>query len=162
MDFHRNQLTTDTTIRNFLVGGNATLTVQNKDTGNRVTYRVKAKRNPAGRINSVYSVGVLRGPDNIHSYKSLGYIPSRVAYGHYYNFRPNQPQSLHAQGFMWLWNLVHGRNMGGVPRRDSVSIKDYPHVQVWHEGRCCRCGRKLTVPESIATGIGPVCAEKPE
>lgn len=27
-----------------------------------------------------------------------------------------------------------------------------------HEGRCCRCARPLTHPESIATGIGPDCA----
>jgi hypothetical protein len=27
-------------------------------------------------------------------------------------------------------------------------------------GRCCSCGRDLTDPNSIAMGIGPVCAEK--
>ena len=31
-------------------------------------------------------------------------------------------------------------------------------VRCLHEGRCACCGRKLTVPESIDTGIGPVCA----
>ena len=28
-------------------------------------------------------------------------------------------------------------------------------LEVWHEGRCGKCGRKLIVPESIARGIGP-------
>lgn len=27
----------------------------------------------------------------------------------------------------------------------------------WHEGRCGRCGRRLTVPESIESGFGPEC-----
>lgn len=27
----------------------------------------------------------------------------------------------------------------------------------WHEGVCGRCGRRLTVPESIDTGFGPEC-----
>lgn len=27
-------------------------------------------------------------------------------------------------------------------------------------GRCCSCGRDLTDPESIAAGIGPICASK--
>ena len=27
-------------------------------------------------------------------------------------------------------------------------------------GRCCSCGRDLTDPESIASGIGPICATK--
>lgn len=26
-----------------------------------------------------------------------------------------------------------------------------------HEGKCGRCGRKLTVPRSVETGIGPEC-----
>lgn len=33
-------------------------------------------------------------------------------------------------------------------------------VQFWHEGRCCMCGRPLTHPASIASGIGPDCAGK--
>ena len=32
-------------------------------------------------------------------------------------------------------------------------------LEVWHEGRCGRCNRALTVPESIASGIGPECAK---
>lgn len=38
--------------------------------------------------------------------------------------------------------------------------QDLPECEVWHEGRCGRCGRKLTVPESIETGIGPDCAKR--
>lgn len=30
----------------------------------------------------------------------------------------------------------------------------------WHEGRCGRCGRRLTVPESIESGFGPECARR--
>lgn len=28
-----------------------------------------------------------------------------------------------------------------------------------HEGQCCRCGKALTVPASIETGIGPECEQ---
>jgi hypothetical protein len=31
---------------------------------------------------------------------------------------------------------------------------------VHHEGKCGRCGRKLTVPESVKSGFGPECAGK--
>lgn len=38
---------------------------------------------------------------------------------------------------------------------------DTPNVlsaaEIMHEGKCCRCGRKLTHPESIETGLGPEC-----
>ncbi len=40
--------------------------------------------------------------------------------------------------------------------RGAVSEK----VEFWHEGKCARCGRKLTTPESIQRGLGPECAEK--
>lgn len=33
-------------------------------------------------------------------------------------------------------------------------------ADIRHEGRCGRCGRALTRPESIDTGLGPDCAEK--
>jgi hypothetical protein len=30
-------------------------------------------------------------------------------------------------------------------------------VEFWHEGKCGRCNRKLTVPSSIESGFGPEC-----
>jgi hypothetical protein len=30
-------------------------------------------------------------------------------------------------------------------------------IEIWHEGKCGKCGRQLTVPSSIETGIGPEC-----
>jgi hypothetical protein len=33
-------------------------------------------------------------------------------------------------------------------------------VEFWHEGYCGRCGRELTVPESIERGLGPQCARR--
>lgn len=33
-------------------------------------------------------------------------------------------------------------------------------VELWHNGRCSRCKRKLTDPASIARGLGPECAAK--
>jgi hypothetical protein len=34
-------------------------------------------------------------------------------------------------------------------------------VEVLHDGRCGRCGRPLTHPDSIQAGIGPICAQRP-
>ena len=44
------------------------------------------------------------------------------------------------------WFLVH-LGTGHMP--DSVNF--------YHAGRCGRCGRELTTPESIERGLGPVC-----
>jgi hypothetical protein len=38
---------------------------------------------------------------------------------------------------------------------------DLPNiVEVHHNGHCARCGRMLTVPESLYTGFGPDCAQQ--
>lgn len=39
-------------------------------------------------------------------------------------------------------------------------IADLTKVEVWFSSACCRCGRKLTVPSSIARYLGPECAKK--
>lgn len=31
-------------------------------------------------------------------------------------------------------------------------------LEVWHAGRCAKCRRELTHPDSIARGLGPICA----
>lgn len=34
------------------------------------------------------------------------------------------------------------------------------NVTIYHVGKCGMCGRKLTDPTSIATGLGPICAKE--
>ena len=51
------------------------------------------------------------------------------------------------KAFTWFWNRL---------RADA----DLSQCEVWHEGRCGRCSRVLTVPESLQTGLGPVCASR--
>ena len=52
---------------------------------------------------------------------------------------------LKAKAFAWFWRVLNGS--GNFPAG----------FEFWHEGRCCRCGKRLTVPESIQGGIGPEC-----
>lgn len=44
---------------------------------------------------------------------------------------------------------------------NQLSIENYNlSLKVYHAGKCGRCGRKLTTPESILTGLGPECSKK--
>ena len=52
-----------------------------------------------------------------------------------------------ARGFAWFWRTLNG---GTFPAT----------FEFWHEGRCAACARRLTVPNSIATGFGPECADR--
>lgn len=39
----------------------------------------------------------------------------------------------------------------------GLRMKDLRQMEFKHAGRCGRCGRELTTPESIDAGLGPVC-----
>jgi hypothetical protein len=164
---HRAILTTDAAVRDYLLAGRSTITVLNKRTNQRYTYKVTCKRAKAadGRApKSPYYVSVMSGSDNVSDYSKLGWIPSNAAtLGRHYNLRPSKggisTRSQQYLGFQWLWNAIHGLNIDGSKRKPSDNhIGQFEHVEVWHEGKCGCCGRKLTVPESIESGIGPICA----
>lgn len=43
---------------------------------------------------------------------------------------------------------------------DAIAVGRAPmHWQILHSGSCGRCGRTLTTPASLASGIGPECAK---
>jgi len=128
------------TIREFLLAGKSTFTLVSTKTGSRFTYRVKRAKGES----RPWFVGLLTGPDNTSSYSYLGCIwGSRYSHG-----RKSRVGSdaISVKAFDWfLRHLDH----------DALDL-----VEFWHEGRCGRCGRKLTVPESIEAGIGPECASR--
>jgi hypothetical protein len=138
------RLTTAADARAFLIGGNATVTLVSTKTGTRFTYKVRASDD-----GEVFFVSLLSGPDNENDYRYLG----RIARGIFWQGRKTpKPGDVLAsapssQAFAWVWR---GLMQNALP--DTV--------EVWHEGRCARCNRKLTVPSSIASGFGPECAGK--
>lgn len=122
----------------FMLAGNATMTLRSLESGNRFTYRVRAIKDKR----DWFFVSLMNGPDNESNFAYMGLIrgahfartaKSRVA-----------ETSVSFRAFEWFW-----RNL----QSDHISSK----VECWHEGRCGRCNRKLTVPESISRGIGPEC-----
>lgn len=130
------------TVKRFIEAGNARFTVVNPATGNRFTFKVRTPEDN----NGLRFVSVLTGSDNEGDYTYLGTVfPDG-------NFRVTRksrisPDAPSAKAFAWLWKRLQ---TGG----------DLAPAQVWHEGTCGRCNRALTVPSSIAMGIGPECAAK--
>jgi hypothetical protein len=43
-------------------------------------------------------------------------------------------------------------------RLKTDNLPDF--LEVWHEGFCGKCGKRLTVPSSILSGLGPECIKK--
>lgn len=125
-----------------LLAGKAIFTVQNEETGNRFTYKIKAADN-----NRLYFVSVLVGADNYNNYNYIGTIGAlnrRYSHGKSSSIKTSAQSDI---VFKWVWERIVSNTLPEV-------------VKIYHMGKCCRCGRKLTTPESIKSGIGPKCSSK--
>lgn len=149
-DGDRRQLLDHAQLLTFMFAGNATLTIRSLKTNERYTYRIKSPPTEEGKApGSVgWFVAVLTGPDNTHDFQYLGHIyrESRdFQLGRKSRIGPDAPSAI---AWQWFYGaIVLGTRL--LPDK----------CEVWHEGRCGACNRKLTVPESIELGIGPECAK---
>jgi hypothetical protein len=135
----------------FILAGNATFTLVSSKTGKRFTFKVQEADGPdylqkkALGADSVHFVKVLNGPDNEADYGFLGTIFAGRLYRH---GRKSRIAESAPSATAFTWTFAH------------LLAGDLAGVEIYHEGRCGRCGRKLTVPESVTSGYGPECAGK--
>lgn len=126
-------------IEQFALAGKATLTFKSERTEAHFTFRITLSDD-----GKVHFVSVLTGPQNETDYTYAGVI------GRDRNFRLTKASKFTAdatciKAFNWVWNAVRA---GNLPKCCAVN----------HDGTCGRCGRTLTTPQSVETGIGPECA----
>ena len=141
-----------------------TVTVVSKKTGTRFTYDVKRKEpRPGSPADEVWYVDLLNGPDNRDDFTPLAVLTrgkitadsteiGPLVYHHAARSRIGD-DAPSARGLRWIVNHV-------VAANDEAAQRALEQFEVYHEGRCARCGRKLTVPHSIQVGLGPDCEEK--
>ena len=140
-------LLSQSTALSFITAGKAIFTCKSLKTGNRFTYKVEAPKGKDAKDTAIFFVKVLTGSDNNTDYSFFGCV--RRQNGSVF-FTPSAKSRISSEApsvaaFRYvLQNLAANREM--------------PSVEIWHEGSCCRCGRRLTTPESVQAGIGPECA----
>ena len=139
-------------------GRSLRFTLVSLKSGDRITYQVKTVQGVGGLLRRY--VSVLQGSEYIY----LGTVFNRgeragfwwwTLYGwhesqfHYFHGKVSSisEDSKEAKTFAWLWSRL-------------AWSSTLPGAELWHEGRCGRCGIRLTVPESIARGLGPTCYGK--
>jgi hypothetical protein len=126
---------------NFMLAGRARFTLRSEKTGTRFTFQVSQ---PEGK--DIWFVGLLTSGDNESGYSYVGIISKDFVFLTTGASKlPMDAPPLKA----FSWTLRHLVERQEVP----------PQLEVWHEGACGKCGRTLTVPESIASGFGPTCIE---
>ena len=135
--------------KTFILAGKAIFTIHNAE-GKHYTYRINSKPDRNDKTKKVYFASLLTGPDNMSSYTYIGILnaeqgkifPTQASQ---YNF-----DSLPIKVLNWGLKVIFQNSHHSLP----------PNYGIKHEGRCGRCARRLTTPESIDSGIGPECIKK--
>lgn len=131
-----------------IVRYNGTLTVTNPATGQHRTFRIKTVMK--GQLKGLRVLQLLIGPDNQSDYKGFAFV---------------QPS-----GRVTVWTSCKGREENGVKTQSvfeqlamiverSAWYAQHRGLEYQYSVLCRRCNRELTDPESIASGIGPICRE---
>jgi hypothetical protein len=133
----------------FLLAGKATFTIKNERSGYEVDYTVMLSAN----TNRYYVVAT-------KAHTHLGWIPAdRLLYPDQ-TVTPVVQQLASYKGFWWYYKQLL------IAEYDDPVCKDMDNAlafkldfKLYHKGRCSRCYRELTDADSIARGMGPVCAK---
>lgn len=129
--------------KDFVLGGKAIFTVSNPQ-GEHYTYQVSAPKGGG----DIRFVSLLTGPDNTGDYTYLGLL--KVGSGEVITTAKSKlpATSRPVKVAQFAVSIAFGKR--ALPAG----------YRLLHAGRCGRCARLLTVPESVETGFGPECAGK--
>ena len=128
---------------NFIFAGKARVTLTSTS-GTHFTFKIDEGKDEG----APFFVKHLFGPNNAWDgdWAYLGFVPTseraKLVAGR--KGKPNAP-SLKALA----WTLKH-LAAGSIP--EALTIQ--------HNDKCGHCGRELTDPVSVATGLGPICASR--
>lgn len=154
----RGRLMREEDLLRFFAAGKAVLTVLGKFSGRRFTFKFSRPKEEQGKKRPIWA-HLLSGPDNESSYEFSGTFweidgqgRGGTLPGQLYTYNHSAKSRLRhdaesVKALQWM-----ARNMG------SATHKLMRQAEFWHEGRCGRCARRLTVPSSVAAGFGPECA----
>ena len=127
--------------KEFAFAGNAVITLESENTKNHFTYKIKRADNDP----NLYFVNLLHGQDNLNDFSFIGCV--------YRNTCTFVPRHKYRDVGISYWPPSFRAINFFFSHIDNIPNK----LHVYHEGRCGRCGRRLTTPESITCGLGPEC-----
>ena len=139
----RSQLLGDD-IKNFIFGGNATFTIVNTDSKKYFPFKVRKSKDS----DEVFFVSIMNHSVNNYNHNFLGTFFSKDNCYKTSKKSSIKSDTTSSKVISWFFNYFIN------------SEEKYPTVQVYHDGKCGKCGRKLTTPESVKSGLGPICGGK--
>lgn len=144
---------------------NGTYTVASKVRGH---FTVKLWTAQKGDLAGRRMLSILTGPDNETAFTGIAFWDDGKRLVTVWRRYRGPESSMPIDGFHWqpkgwsayeqklaIWADLAVR--GATPERHGFWHGEGYTMEL--EGRCCRCNRKLTHPESIEMGLGPECAQ---
>lgn len=123
--------------KTFVTAGRALITIKSLSTDQHYTFRIRKKKG-----SDVIFVSALQGPEH---FTYIGFIRFDLFFhGAKSKIGSDTPT---VKAFQFFFN-------------DLIKGVVHKKLEVYHHGVCGRCGRTLTHPESILTGLGPECIKK--
>lgn len=114
------------------------------------TFKITQKEASA-QFPESWFVSLLSGPDNISDYQYLGMLlpfNGRLKLTKASKMRDDSVPVV-------LFNRIcHNIWENSLDKVENLGFG------VYHNGKCGRCGRVLTTPESIRAGLGPICISR--
>lgn len=146
--------------REFVTAGKAIFTIevpinfqlQYNNVKPHYTYRINFKKGE-GQWNDTYFINLLTGPDNSSPYDYTCFALLDANSG-----KISLTRKTRLTDNSWPVKILR-RVLANIWQGTGHRIEE-SGFKVHHEGRCGRCGRRLTVPSSIESGIGPECATR--
>lgn len=118
---------------------NGIITMKSMKTGEHRTFRIRTMKQDSKFLPGKRVVELLQGPDNESDYRSFGMIGDD---GRVYLWKKHQGQAF----YVWVASALQSPD------------RYVDRVEFSFEGRCRRCNRLLSDPDSVASGIGPTCS----
>lgn len=161
IDELRREIRTPTQLLQLLTAGRAVLTIRSKRTQARFTFRFRRPDAEPGRRRPIWvsrlghppHLPTTDGPqaEYVKLWSFLGTIWPEEGRVWHFNPSAKSPVPVDDQSMVaaaWIARML--------PFAVDHLMEE---ATWWHEGRCGRCGRRLTVPESIESGFGPECVK---
>ena len=136
-------LLSHTDVKPYVLAGNATFTLQSGETNEHFTYKMVRDKNNA----DLYRVRLLSGDDNTSDYNYVGCYYRSTSHLHLLSIWRTKPSWANPPAIRAITYFL--QHLDNLPR----------NLYVYHTGRCARCGRLLTTPDSLISGYGPQCRE---
>lgn len=145
---------------------NGTYTVQHEKHGH---FTVKLYTKTNGELQGRRILALLVGPDNRTDYRGVAFWDDDAKRAHVWKRFKGPDSHFPIDGNHWQkrgWSAIEQKLAiwsdlalrGTTEERHGFWYGEGYRLLL--EGRCVRCNRKLTHPESIRTGIGPECANR--